>query len=165
MEGGSMERNPRPDRKVRRSARLRFPLLLAAITALAVPAGFAFAQSTQSTEPSGSPADWSQANWIAHDPALDPAAWKGARYVQVDCPSTVEGGKCWEAQGFPKINHDAPMPWPERKMWCEESLSPSESAIDPECRAQAIPESSPPDVKAELEAYGVDRAYGAAGKR
>ena len=160
-----MEVSPTPDRGAGLFARFRLPVLLAAITVVAVPAGFAFAQSTQSTEPSGSPADWSQADWIAHDPALDPAAWKDARYAQVDCPSTVQGGDCWEGEGFPKINHDAPMPWPERKMWCEESLSPSESAVDPECRAQPIPESSPPDVKAELEAYGVDRAYGQASKR
>jgi hypothetical protein len=160
-----MDVSPRPDAGVGRLARFRLPLLLAAITVVAVPAGFAFGQATQSREPSGSPAQWSQADWIAHDPALDPAAWRDARYVQVACPPTVDGGKCWQAEGFPRINHDAPMPWPERKLWCEGALSPSESAIDPECDAEAIQESLPPEVKAELEAYGADRAFGAAGNR
>jgi hypothetical protein len=164
-----MEVNPTPDRGARRFTRIRLPLLLAAITVVGVPAGFAFAQATRSTEPSGSPADWSQAEWIAHDPALDPTAWKDARYVSIDCPAKSAigdpGSNCYVAEGFPKLNHDAPTPWPERKLWCEDTLSPSDSAIAPGCRPEAIPQSYPPDVKAELEAYGVDRAYGAAGKR
>jgi hypothetical protein len=159
-----MEVSPRPDRGLGRFARFRFPLLLAVITVVAVPAGFAFARGSQSTEPPGSPTDWTQAEWIAHDPALDPAAWKDARYVPIDCPTQVEGGNCWQAEGLPKVNHDAPTPWPDRKLWCEDTLSPSESAKDPLCDAETIPAGYPPAQKAELKAYGVDRAFGAAAK-
>lgn len=143
---------------------LRWPLLLAGIGVIAASGGFAFAQS-ESGRPAGSPVNWSQSDWIAHDPALDPAAWMDARYVPVDCPANLEGGECWQAEGLPKLDHDAPPPWPDRKLWCEVTLSPSESAKDPLCRAQAIPEGYPPEVKAELEAYGVDRAFGGAAKR
>jgi len=161
-----MDVSPRPDRGVGRLARYRLPLLLAAIAAIAIPAGFAFAQSsTQSGEPSGSPADWSQADWIAHDPALDPAAWEDAKLVPMDCPPTATDSECWRAEGWPKINHDAPVPWPRRKLECEVWATASESATDPLCRAQVIPESEPPNAKAELEAYGVDRAFGGGAKR
>jgi hypothetical protein len=157
-----MDARTRPDR-FRHSTFFRWPLLLVAIAMVAAPAGYAVAQATQSTEPSGSPADWSQADWIAHDPALDPAAWENARWVPMECPAESaigDPGDCYAAQGLPKTNHDAPPPWPGRKLWCEETLSPALSAKDPTCDAQVIPGGYSPELKAELEAYGVDRAFG-----
>jgi hypothetical protein len=139
-------------------------LLIVVIAAVAASGGFAFAQS-QSGGPSGSPAEWSQADWIAHDPALDPASWEDARYVPVECLPQQDGGKCWQAVGLPKLNHDAPTPWPMRRLWCEDTLSPSESATDPLCDAEAIPEGYRPETRAELNAYGVDRVFGAPGQR
>jgi hypothetical protein len=160
-----MEASPGPARGVGRFARYRLPLLLAAIVVVAVPAGYAVAEATRSAEPSGSPVDWSQADWIAYDPALDPAAWKDAKLVPMDCPKTATDSECWRAEGWPKLNHDAPVPWPRRELECEVWPTASESAKDPLCRAQVIPEGYPPNAKAELEAYGVDRAFGGAAKR
>lgn len=160
-----------PGSQVRRLTRFRWPVAVLAIAAIGIPAGFAFAESggpsESSTEPSGSPADWSQADWIAHDPALDPAVWENAEFVRIDCSqikpppgATADpNAYCDQAEGFPKLDPNAPDPWPERKLWCE-GAPPGLSAEDPWCDANPIPASYPADRKAELEAYRVDRAFG-----
>lgn len=158
-----MDARPRPEPEARRLARFRWPLIVVVIAAIGLSAGFAFARSGAQSAPA-SKTQWSRADWIADDPALDPTEWKDARYVEVDCASMdppTTGGRCWLTNGFPEeVSNDTPDPWPERKLWCEQALSRGESAGDPWCDAQRIPASYPAPETAELEAYGVDRAFG-----
>ena len=141
-----MDARPKP----RIPARFRLPLVMLAIAAVAAPAGFAFAQDGDPGDPA------------INDPALDPANWQDAEIVDTPCSEgTLQdnpGADCWVAKDFPETDPDMPMPWPERRLYCQDApagLSEGEAL----CQGNEIPDDLSPDKAAVLEAYGVDRDF------
>ena len=144
-----MDARPRP-RRAHLPSRFRLPLVMLAIAAVAAPAGFAFAHEGDSSGPA------------INDPALDPANWKDADIVRTPCAQgTLQdnpGADCWVAKDFPQTDPDMPMPWPERRLYCQDA-PPALGEGEALCQGNEIPDDLPPDKAAVLEAYGVDRDF------
>jgi hypothetical protein len=145
-----MDARPRPRARIHLPARFRLPLVMLAIAAVTAPAGFAFAQGSEPTDPA------------VNDPALDPANWKDAEIVRTPCAPVTEqdnpSADCWVAKDFPETEPDMPMPWPERRFYCEDAPQ-AVNAAETVCEGNPIPDDIPSDKAAVLEAYGVDRDF------
>jgi hypothetical protein len=145
-----MDARPRSPAGNRVPARLRLPLAMLVIAAVAAPAGFAFAQGSDPADPA------------INDPALDPANWRDAEIVRTPCSQETlqdnPGADCWLAKDFPATRPDMPMPWPERRFYCQDAPG-AISDGEPLCQGNQIPDDISPDRAAVLEAYGVDRDF------
>jgi hypothetical protein len=145
-----MDARPGPSVRTHLPARFRLPLVMLAIAAVAAPAGFAFAQAGDSDGPA------------VNDPALDPANWKDAEIVRTSCAQgTLQdnpGADCWVAKDFPETDPDMPMPWPERRFYCQDAPA-AIAGTQSLCEGNEIPDDVPADKAAVLEAYGVDRDF------